>query len=125
MDDLLRPLSPVSDEAWAEIEQEARRVLERTLAARKFVDFSGPHGLGKAAVNLGRVDPIEEVPEAGVAASLREVQPLTELRVPFELSRGELEAVARGADDPALEPVTFAARKAALAEDRSIFHGFS
>lgn len=123
-DDLLRSLAPVSSAAWQQIEEEARRVLGRTLAGRKVVDFDGPHGFERSAVNLGRVDELSEAPEDAVAARLRQVQPLVEIRVPFQLSRRELEAIGRGAQDPALEPVTFAARKAALAEDRSIFHGF-
>ena len=57
-------------------------------------------------------------------ARLRKVQPLVELRTPFELSREELEAVARGAHDPDLDAVRRAAHEAALAEDRAVFHGF-
>jgi uncharacterized linocin/CFP29 family protein len=44
--------------------------------------------------------------------------------VPFELSREELDAVARGAKDPDLDAVRDAARRAATAEDRAIFHGY-
>ncbi|MFP4597179.1 MAG: family 1 encapsulin nanocompartment shell protein [Persicimonas sp.] len=124
MDDLMRSLAPVTDDAWAMIEEEAERVLRRTLAGRKVVDFSGPHGSSKAAVNLGRVESLEQAPEDGVEARLRQIQPLVEIRIPFKLARTEIDAIGRGADDPALEPVTFAARKAALAEDRSIFHGY-
>ena len=54
MNDLLRELAPVSDEAWKQIEDEARRTLKRMLAARKLVDFKGPLGWHASAVNLGR-----------------------------------------------------------------------
>ncbi len=124
MNDLMREMAPIPKDAWTEIDREAKRVLERTLAARKVVDFSGPHGWQKSAVNLGRVDDVEDSPEEGTEARLRRVQPLVEVRVPFQMSRRELEAAARGANDPELEPVTFAARKAALVEDRSVFHGW-
>lgn len=125
MKHLLRSLAPISGEAWAEIEEEASRVLRRTLAARKVVDFSGPHGWDKCSINLGRTADIEGAPGDGIEASVRQVQPLVEIRVPFAMSRRELVAVDRGAEDPELEPVTVAARKAALAEDRSIFHGWA
>jgi uncharacterized linocin/CFP29 family protein len=53
------------------------------------------------------------------------MQPLVELRVPFELSREELEAIGRGAQDMDLDAVREAARAAALAEDRAAFHGYA
>lgn len=125
MNDLLRDLAPVADGAWEEIEEEARRTLRATLAARKLVDFEGPLGWDASAIGLGRSSRLKAAPEKGVEARLRTVQPLVELRMPFELSREELEAVGRGAADPDLDPVRNAARAAALAEDRAVFHGFS
>jgi uncharacterized linocin/CFP29 family protein len=59
-----------------------------------------------------------------VASRVRVVQPLTEIRVVFELSREELEAIGRGAEDANLDPVRDAARAAAIAEDRAIFQGY-
>ena len=123
MNDLLRELAPVSGEAWKEIEAEAKRTLQAMLAARKLVDFNGPLGWQASAVSLGRTQALRGRTPEGVQARLRKVQPLVELRVPFELSREELEAVARGAKDMALDPVREAARAAALAEDRAVFHG--
>lgn len=125
MNDLLRELAPVSDAAWSEIETEARRTLELTLAARKLVDFSGPEGWAASAVGVGRTQPLDERLGDTVESRLRQAQPLVEARVPFEVSRAELEAIGRGAKDPDLEPVTRAAREAALAEDRSVFHGYA
>jgi uncharacterized linocin/CFP29 family protein len=55
---------------------------------------------------------------------LRRVQPLVELRIPFDMSRAELDAIDRGARDPDLDAVTAAAREIAIAEDRAIFHGY-
>lgn len=124
MNDLLRDLAPVSAEAWKEIEDEARRALKATLAARKLVDFDGPRGWEASAVSLGRSQRLKDSPRKGVEARLRRVQPLLELRIPFELSREELEAVGRGADDPDLDPVREAAQQIALAEDKAVFHGY-
>lgn len=124
MNDLLRELAPVSAEAWKEIEEEARRSLKATLAARKLVDFEGPRGWEASAISLGRSERLKASPHKGVEARLRRVQPLVELRVPFELSREELQAVGRGADDPDLDAVREAARAIALAEDKAVFHGY-
>jgi len=125
MNDLLRGLAPISEAAWAKIEEEATRTLKLTLAARKVVDFRGPLGWDASAVSNGRARPLGGGPEAGVEARMREVQPLVELRMPFEVVREELEAVGRGADDPDLTTVRQAARSAGLAEDRAVFHGFA
>jgi uncharacterized linocin/CFP29 family protein len=124
VNDLLRELAPVSTDAWKEIEAEAKRTLKAMLAARKLVDFNGPLGWDAGALSLGRAQKLKGSPQPGVEARLRKMQPLVELRVPFELSREELEAVARGAKDVALDPVREAARAAALAEDRAVFHGY-
>jgi len=125
MSPLLRELAPVSAEAWEMVEEEAKRTLKLKLAARKLVDFEGPRGWDACAVGTGRVARLNEAPAERVQAHLREVQPLVELRVPFELSREELDAVVRGAKDPVLDPVREAAGAAALTEDRAVFRGFS
>jgi uncharacterized linocin/CFP29 family protein len=124
MNDLLRDLAPITDEAWRIIEAEAKRTLETGLAGRKLVDFDGPKGWSHAAVATGRARRLDRGPADGVEAQLREVQPLVELRVALELDRQELDAIARGAEDPELAPVVDAARRLALAEDRLIFDGF-
>ena len=123
MNDLLRELAPVSAEAWEQIEAEAKQTLKLMLAARKLVDFSGPLGWNTSVLNLGRSTALAA--EQGVEVRLRTMQALLELRAPFELARAELEAVARGASDPDLDPVRHAARKAATLEDRAVFHGYA
>jgi len=124
MNSLYRELAPVSEAAWKQIEEEASQALKRTLAARKLVDFDGPRGWDASSVDVGRVDRLEGAPHPGVEASLRKVQPLVEIRVPFELARNELEAIDRGATDANLQPVIDAARTAALTEDACIFYGY-
>jgi uncharacterized linocin/CFP29 family protein len=125
MNGLLRELAPVSDAAWKLIEEEASRTLKQMLAARKLIDFEGPLGWEASAVNVGRVVRLKGGPGEGVEGRVRQVQPLVELRVPFELSRDELEAATRGAKDADLDPVRLAARSAALAEDTLVFHGYA
>jgi len=118
---LRQELSPILPRAYELIAARAREVLESRLAARRLVDFDGPRGYAFSAVSLGRSRPIQ-VP-SGVDARLRLVQPLLELRVPFELSLAELDDVDRGADDIELEPVADAARKLADLEDKAVFYG--
>jgi uncharacterized linocin/CFP29 family protein len=120
----MRELAPVTDEAWSQIDAEASRSLKHFLAARRLIDFDGPHGWDFSSIDLGRVEPIDAGPIAGVHAARRRVLPLVELRSPFALDRAELAAAERGADDVDLDPVIAAARSAALAEDGLIFHGY-
>ena len=42
MSNLHRKLAPISDDAWAQIEEEAGRTLKRYLGARRVVDVNGP-----------------------------------------------------------------------------------
>src|SRR5436190_20725112 len=123
MDDLHRKLAPISKAAWKAIDEEAKKHLTVSLGARRIVDFVGPLGWHHSAVELGQVETIDSPPETGVSAALRRVQPLVELRAAVELSRRELENIARGSKDPELDPVRRAARAIALAGDRAIFHG--
>lgn len=124
MNSLLKKLAPISSAAWKEIDEQARRVLEVSLAGRKLVDFVGPLGHDAAAVNLGRVERLRGGPVEGVKAVRRTVQSLVELRVPFELSRAEIEAIDRGAKNVDLGPLDEAAKRIARAEDTAIFHGY-
>jgi uncharacterized linocin/CFP29 family protein len=124
MDLLKRELAPIVAGAWTEIDRQAKRVLTLSLAARKLVDLDGPHGWGLAAVNRGRVTPAAKPPVEGVQALLRQVQALVEVRVPFRLSRQELDSAARGAVDMDLDPVTEAAERIAAAEDHAVFNGY-
>ena len=80
---LKREIAPITPEAWAQIDDEARRVLTLHLAARKVVDFSGPLGWDKGAVNTGRLATLKG-PVESVSAPTRVVQPLVELRAYFD-----------------------------------------
>jgi uncharacterized linocin/CFP29 family protein len=124
MNPLLRDLAPISDAAWREIDDQATKTLKLTLAGRKLVDFAGPKGWDFASVGTGRARPASAAPAEGVEARVREVKPMVELRVPFELDRGELETIARGGKDADLQPVVEAARAIAITENKAIFHGY-
>lgn len=124
MNNLHRELAPISGEAWEQIEEEATRTFKRNIAGRRVVDVSGPHGVAYSALNRGRLTKISS-PDDGVLAHQRVVQPLIELRVPFTLSRQELDDVERGAGDADLDNLKAAAQKIAFAEDRAIFEGYA
>ncbi len=125
MNHLYRELAPVSDGAWAQIEDEARQMLTSALAGRKLVDVGGPLGWETSSVSLGRAAAATARLVEGAGLKVRRLRPMAELRVPFEVARTELDAIPRGAVDPDLGPVAEAARIAARAEDTFIFNGFA
>ncbi|HUO37022.1 MAG TPA: family 1 encapsulin nanocompartment shell protein [Mycobacterium sp.] len=123
MDNLYRELAPVNDEAWSEIELEASRTFKRHIAGRRVVDVSEPGGPATAAVGTGRLIDAA-APADGVIAHLRVSKPLVRLRVPFTLSRMEIDNVERGSQDSDWDAVKEAAKKLAFVEDRAIFEGY-
>jgi uncharacterized linocin/CFP29 family protein len=123
MNNLHRELAPVSDAAWAQIEEETSRTLKRYLAGRRVVDVQGPAGTMLSAVGTGHLRNIA-APAAGIIARQREAKPLVELRVPFELDRQMIDDVERGANDSDWQPAKDAAKKIAFAEDGAIFEGY-
>ncbi|MFD7157687.1 family 1 encapsulin nanocompartment shell protein [Kribbella sp. NPDC059898] len=119
---LHRELAPVSDAAWGEIEEEARRTFTRDIAGRRVVDLVGPAGPGLSSVGTGHTEAVE-APGTGVQALRRLSQPIIELRVPFTVTRQAVDDVERGAKDSDWQPVKDAAKQIAYAEDHLVFHG--
>jgi len=125
MNHLLRQLAPITDSGWQAIESEAKQRLTPALAARRLVDFSGPHGWEHSAVNLGRTADLASSPHAGVAAAQRRVQPLAELRADFTVSLKELRDLDRGALDVDLASLDDAAHRIVVAENVAVLHGWA
>jgi uncharacterized linocin/CFP29 family protein len=123
MNHLLRSQAPITDEGWQQLEHEIQQRVTPALAARRLVDFSGPHGWSYSATNLGRVATIT-APRDGLRAYQRRVLPLAELRADFAVSRHELQDIDRGAADPDLRDLDAAARRIAEAENVAVFHGW-
>jgi uncharacterized linocin/CFP29 family protein len=123
MDHLLRELAPISDAGWQGLEDEAKQRLTTFLAARKLVDFDGPHGWLHSATPSGRVRALT-APGEGVVARQRQVRLLVELRAQFALSRAELDDVDRGRKDVDYGPLDAAAHHLALTENVAVFHGY-
>jgi uncharacterized linocin/CFP29 family protein len=124
MNNLHRELAPISDAAWAQIEEEASRTFKRYIAGRRVVDVDGPAGAAFSAVGTGHLKTIAASKD-GVVARQREVKPLVELRFPFDLNRQAIDDVERGANDSDWQPVKDAARQIAFAEDGAIFDGYT
>src|SRR5215470_17537504 len=124
MNNLHRELAPISDAAWAQIEEETSRTIKRYLAGRRVVDVRGPGGTALSAVGTGHQRTIA-APADGISAQQREVKALIELRVPFDLDRQMIDDVERGANDSDWQPVKDAAKKIAFAEDGAIFEGYA
>lgn len=125
MNNLHRELAPISDAAWAQIEEETSRTLKRYLAGRHVVDVHGPTGTALSAVGAGHVQTIAAQKKDGIIARQREVKALVELRVPFDLKRQAIDDVERGANDADWQPAKDAARQLAYAEDGAIFEGYA
>jgi uncharacterized linocin/CFP29 family protein len=123
MNNLYRELAPITELAWAEIELEAARTFKRHIAGRRVADVTEPGGPTAAAVTTGRLLDVA-APTDGVIAHLRASQPLVRLRVPFTLSRTEIDDVERGSKSSDWDPVKEAAKKLAFVEDRAIFEGY-
>ena len=124
MNNLHRELAPVSDAAWAQIEEETSRTLKRYLAGRRVVDVRGPSGTVLSAVGSGHLRNID-APGEGMLVHQREAKALIEVRVPFELERQMIDDVERGSNDSDWEPAKEAAKTIAFAEDSAIFIGYS
>jgi uncharacterized linocin/CFP29 family protein len=94
MNNLHRELAPISDAAWAQIEDETKRTLKRYLAGRRVVDVEGPSGAGLSAIGTGHLRRIDG-PSEGVLARQREVKPLVELRANLTAGRSTTPSAAR------------------------------
>jgi uncharacterized linocin/CFP29 family protein len=122
---LLRSHAPITEAGWKLVDEEARARLTPGLAARRVVDFDGPKGWEHSATNLGRVAGEEISPLDHVEGRLRRVLPLVELRARFTVSRAELAAGDRGAQDVDFDDLDAAAQRIVVAENTAVFHGWS
>lgn len=122
---LLREHAPITETGWKLLDSEAKERLVGALGARRFVDFSGPHGWSYAATNLGRTTRLNEAPVDGIESRQRRVLPLVEVRADFAVSREELRDNERGAPDADLADLAEAALRIATMENKCVVHGWS
>jgi uncharacterized linocin/CFP29 family protein len=124
MSHLLREHAPITPAGWQMIDDEARERLLPGLAGRRLLDFSGPHGWEHSATNLGRVEQTDVSAVKGVEARRRIVLPLVELRARFKVSREELRAGDRGAENVDFADLDSAAQRLVEAENAAVFHSW-
>ncbi len=124
MNHLLRSHAPISDTGWQLLDEEARQRLAPALAARRLVDFSGPHGWAHSAAALGRTSALASAPSEGVTGLRRRVLALVEARADFAVALDELRDADRGASDADLDELDRAAHSIAVAENVAVFHGW-
>ena len=87
MNNLHRELAPISDAAWAQIEEEARRTFKRHLAGAPGGRRDRARAASRlSAVGTGHLARIER-PATGSRPGSARSQPLVEFRVPFTLDR--------------------------------------
>jgi uncharacterized linocin/CFP29 family protein len=122
---LLRDIAPIPSAVWTLIDDEARERLVPLLAARRVVDLAEPKGWEHSAISLGRTEPLDGPGDSAVRTRRRRVQTLAEFRVPFTVSRDEIDDADRGARDLEFDDLDRAARHAAEFENRVVFHGWS
>lgn len=66
MNNLHRELAPISDPAWAQIEEEVARTFRRNLAGRRAVDVvKAEAGIQCSAIGTGHLSPLQP-PQPGV-----------------------------------------------------------
>lgn len=121
MNHLLRELAPLTDEAWAALDDEARARLQPVLGARSLVDVVGPLGWSHSASDLGRLTGASDQP--GLTVRPRAVLPLVEVRADATIRRSELDDIARGAIDVDLSALDAAAHRLAEFENAAIVDG--
>ncbi|MFP4483912.1 MAG: family 1 encapsulin nanocompartment shell protein [Spirochaetaceae bacterium] len=119
-----RELAPITAQAWHEIETQARRFLVNAMSLRRVVDVSGPHGPALGAVPKGRLIVPDGQPDSTARVGVNRVQPLIEVRVPFELSLWELDNLERGATDIDLSPLETACWDLVRFEEETVFNGY-
>lgn len=119
---LRRHLAPIEQGVWDFIDEEARDVLKQKLSGRKVVDTLGPKGRDFAAYNTGKSVKLDINAEDAVY-TMRNVLPIVEVEVPFELSLDEIEAYLRGAKDADIDNLVDAAKKVAKIENNALYYG--
>ncbi|TVR74846.1 MAG: bacteriocin [Spirochaetaceae bacterium] len=124
MDILRRSMAPLSEDAWNEIDEQARRYFRSFLSARRLVDISGPHGWAYPAAPTGRLTVPKGQETAAVRYGIHNVQPLVETRASFTVDIWEMDNITRGLQDPDFSALETAARESAGFEERAVYLGF-
>lgn len=124
MDFLKRSASPISTEAWDEIDKTAKNVFKNLLSARKILAVNGPKGLDYTAIEEGRLEELDSPKFGEVCTGSYKLKRLVEARISFKLSKWELDNINRGAKDINLDALEEACEKIAVFEEQAIYNGY-
>ena len=119
---LLREHAPITDAGWKLIDEEARERLRRGLP-RAGSSTSPARTAGSTRRPTSDASSARRQRAEGVEAN-RRVLPLIELRSRFTVSREELRAGDRGAEDVDFESLDAAAQRIVDAENTAVFHAW-
>lgn len=123
MDILKRSLAPIPQEGWAAIDDRARQTLSGSRRPESSWTWRG------RSARISRPCPWDGWSSRpsrwweGVRFGLHKVQPLVEVRVPFELDVTEIDNVVRGAKDIDLAGLDQAAMRLAEFEECAVYYG--
>ncbi len=120
---LRRNLAPITEEAWEQIEDQAKKGLISLLSARKVVDIEGPKGWDFAGIPTGRMKIVEPAKNKGISYGIRKIIPAVEPRVSFTLKIWDLDNAARGAEDIELDNLMTGVKQIAEFEEKAIYYG--
>ncbi|MFO8234235.1 MAG: family 1 encapsulin nanocompartment shell protein [Bacteroidales bacterium] len=123
MDILRRSIAPISQDAWNEIEEQAKIIFTNILTARRFAEVEGPKGIDYGGINLGRLVLSDKKKVKDVRYGINKFLPLLEARKSFNMNIWELDNAVRGAEDIDLGPMENAAKEIAEFEEKVIYHG--
>jgi uncharacterized linocin/CFP29 family protein len=124
MEWLRRKAAPLSQKAWAEIDDIALSMFKQTVVARRIVDFDGPRGWDHVASQLGTFKSAQAPKPSGKARfSIPDVMLLTELRADFAVAWADIDIFERVGPRLESHNIEEAARDSALAEDALAFYG--
>ena len=125
MNHLLRGHAPISDAGWKLLDEEARERLTPALAARKLVDFSGPHGWEHSATNLGRTSRSPRRRARASAASSARCCRWSSCARTSRSPRAELRDADAAPRTPTWTRSTGPRTSIAVAENVAVFHGWA
>jgi uncharacterized linocin/CFP29 family protein len=135
MDYLMRDDAPLTEAEWERLDELAVSTARRLLVGRRFIELTGPVGMGTQVVPLDTITGGEacvhdeedcncEGEECDIVrVSSRKFVPVPLIHKDFMLAWRDVEAAHQFGTELELGPVTAAAAFVARAEDELIFHG--
>ncbi len=113
-----RSEAPIAEGTWALLDNTMVMVAKSQLAGRKLIGIEGPFGFGTKGIPLADFEMGKGVMGSGFL-------PLTELKVPFSMTRRDLASVEGGNPYLDTNPLVTATLNVSALEDQVVFDGMS